>query len=86
MSATQEPERYASERLRGALAADPRVSELSLQVHIVADHVFVTGQVATPERVEAVSEIAARVLPDHVLHNDLGVIALDDAPSVEHLP
>ena len=62
------------------------MSELSLQVHIVAEHVFVTGQVPTPERVEAVSEIAARVLPDHVLHNDLGVITLAEEPAVEHLP
>jgi Flp pilus assembly secretin CpaC len=68
------------------LAADPRVSDLSLQVHIVAEHVFVTGQVATPERVEAVSEIAARVLPDHVVHNELSLITLADEPAVEHLP
>jgi hypothetical protein len=82
---SREPEHYAAERLRDALAADPRVSDLGLHVHIVADHVFVTGQVATQERVDAVSEIGARVLPDHVVHNDLRVITLDDVPSVEHL-
>ncbi|HEX7277113.1 MAG TPA: BON domain-containing protein [Acidimicrobiales bacterium] len=86
MSESREPEHYAGERLRDALAADPRVSELSVQVHIVADHVFVTGQVPTQERVDAISEIAARVLPDHVLHNDLGVITLAEPPTVEHLP
>jgi hypothetical protein len=80
------PNHYADERLREALAADGRVSDLSLQVRIVADHVFVSGQVATPERVDAVSEIAARVLPDHVLHNDLSLITLADEPAVEHLP
>ena len=85
-SQPREPEPYADQRLRDALAADPRVSDLSLQVHIVAEHVFVTGQVATPERVEAVSEIAARVLPDHVVHNELSLIALADEPAVEHLP
>ena len=87
-SSPREPQSqpYVDERLRDALAADPRVSDLSLQVHIVAEHVFVTGQVATPERVEAVSEIAARVLPDHVVHNELSLIALADEPAVEHLP
>ncbi len=85
MSEPREPEHYAGERLRDALAADPRVSELGLQVHIVAEHLFVTGQVSTPERVEAVSEIAARVLPDHVLHNDLSVIDLAGPPAVENL-
>ncbi|MEA2827977.1 MAG: hypothetical protein QOG43_2416 [Actinomycetota bacterium] len=86
MSEPREPEHYANERLREALAADARVSDLSLLVRTVADHVFVSGQVATPERVEAVSEIAARVLPDHVLHNDLSLITLADGPAVEHLP
>jgi|GraSoiStandDraft_46_1057282.scaffolds.fasta_scaffold478775_2 hypothetical protein len=86
MSHLREPEHYAGERLRDALAADPRVSDLGLQVHIVAEHVFVTGQVATPERKEAVSELAARVLPDHVLHNEVGLISLDGEPVVEHLP
>ena len=90
MSELREPQSPDSALRRrtaaGRLAADPRVSDLSLQVHIVAEHVFVTGQVATPERVEAVSEIAARVLPDHVVHNELRVIALADEPAVEHLP
>jgi len=47
--------------------------------------VFVTGQVPTAERIEAVSRIAAR-LPDHVVHNDLTVITLAEAPAVEQLP
>ena len=55
-------------------------------MHIVAGHVFVTGQVPTAEGIEAVSRIAARVLPDHVVHNDLTVITLAEAPAVEQLP
>jgi len=86
MSEPREPEHYAGERLRGALAADPRVSDLSLQVHIVAGNVFVTGQVSTQERVDAVFEIAVRVLPEHVVHNDLSVITLTEAPAVEQIP
>lgn len=85
MSETREPEHYAGERLREALAADPQVSDLSLQVHIVAGNVFVTGQVPTQERLEAASEIAGRVLPDHVVHNDLSVITLTEAPAVEQI-
>jgi osmotically-inducible protein OsmY len=85
MSEPREPEHYAGERLREALAADPRVSDLSVQVHIVAGNVFVTGSVPTQERLDAVSEIASRVLPDHVVHNDLSLITLSEAPAVEHL-
>ncbi|MEA2717036.1 MAG: hypothetical protein QOI56_261 [Actinomycetota bacterium] len=86
MPDAHEPDHYAGERLRDALAADERVSDLSVQVSIVAGNVFVTGQVPTAERVEAVSEIAGRVLPDHVLHNDLTVITLAEPPAVERLP
>jgi osmotically-inducible protein OsmY len=53
MPDAQEPDHYAGERLREALAADARVSDLSVQVSIVAGNVFVTGQVQTEERVEA---------------------------------
>jgi hypothetical protein len=84
--ASPEPEHYACERLRDALAADPRVSDLSLQVHIIAGNLFVTGQVATQERIDAVSEIASRVLPECVLHNDLTLLTLVEAPAVEQIP
>ena len=86
MTEQAQSEPYAGERLREALAADPQVSDLSLQVATVAGNVFVTGQVATQERIDAVSEIAARVLPDHVVHNDLTLITLSDTPAVEQLP
>jgi len=78
-------EHYAGERLRQALTADPRVSDLSLQVHIVASNVFVTGQVPTQERLDAVFDVALEVLPDHVLHNDVSVISLSEVASEEHI-
>lgn len=81
----REPEHYASERLRAALAADPRVSDLSLQVEVVADDVYVMGQVPTEERREAVSAVAAEVLAGYRVHNDIHVIALSDAPAEEQL-
>ena len=81
-----EPEHYAGERLREALAADPRVSDLSLQVHSSPATCSSPDRSPTQERIDAVSEIAARVLPDHVFHNDLTLITLVEAPAVEQIP
>lgn len=80
-----EPDHYAAERLRDALAGDERVSELGLQVRIVAGKVFLTGQVPTQDRVDAASAITALVLPELELHNDLSVTELTDTPRVEHI-
>ena len=80
-----EPEDYAVQRLRDALAADERVAEMGVQVRLVAGKVFLTGQVATEERRQAVGEVAAEVLPEYELHNDTVVTVVADAPRVEHI-
>ena len=80
-----EPEDYAAQRLRDALATDERVAEMGVQVRLVAGKVFLTGQVATEERRQAVGEVAAEVLPDYEVHNDTVVTVVADAPRVEHI-
>ena len=80
-----EPEDYAVQRLRDALAADERVAEMGVQVRLVAGKVFLTGQVATEERRRAVGEVAAEVLPEYEIHNDTVVTVVADAPRVEFI-
>jgi len=80
-----EPEDYTVQRLRDALAADERVGEMGLQVRLAAGKVFLTGQVATEERRQAVSAVAGEVLPDYEIHNDTVVTVVGDAPRVEHI-
>ncbi len=78
-------EDYAVQRLRDALAADERVAEMGVQVRMVAGKVFVTGQVATAERQEAVRTVATEVLPDYEVHNETVVTAVGDRPRVEKI-
>lgn len=85
MSTGQEPEAYACERLRSALAVDERVSELGVEVHIVTGKVLLTGQVPTLERRHAVGEIAAELMAGYEVHNELTVTSATEAPRVEHL-
>jgi hypothetical protein len=80
-----EPEDYAIERLRDALATDARVAEMGLQVRIAAGKVFLTGQVPTEERRRAVGVVAGEVLPEYEVHNETVVTELGDAPRVERL-
>jgi osmotically-inducible protein OsmY len=80
-----EPEDYTAQRLKEALATDERVAEMGVQVRLVAGKVFLTGQVATEERRQAVGAIAGEVLPEYEVHNDTVVTVVADAPRVEHI-
>jgi osmotically-inducible protein OsmY len=82
-----EPKHYLIGRIQEALAHDPRATELDLQVKVVGDKVFVTGQVATPERVEAIGQVVREVVPDHEVHNHVTVFgdAEPDPQTMEHL-
>ena len=80
-----EPEDYAIQRLREALATDERVAEMGVQVDVVGGKVFLTGQVATPERQAAVGAVAAEVLPEYEVHNQTFVTPVGDRPRVEKI-
>ena len=80
-----EPEDYAIQRVRDALAADERVAEMGVQVRIAAGKVFLTGQVPTAERQRAVGAVAGEVLPQYEVHNETVVTELGDTPRVERL-
>ena len=80
-----EPEEYAIQRLRNALVGDERVAEMGVQVRMVAGKVFLTGQVPTVERQEAVGAVAAEVLPEYDIHNETVVTEVSDQPRVERI-
>lgn len=81
-----EPDGYLCERVRRALADDPGVGELGLTVSIVGRRVFVSGDVPTPERQQAVSSVVAEVLPGYEVHNDVTVTSLAPGSNTETLP
>ena len=76
---------YLGERIRTALAQDPRVNELGVQVTIVGHRVFVTGTVATAERQQAIAIVIAEGFPDLDIHNDVTVHQVGTHPSRETL-
>lgn len=83
---TSPGDEYLAQRLRDALAEDPRVGELGVGVAVADGYAYVTGEVATSERRQAVAAVAAEVLPDHEVHNDVSVTSWSDADDMEVLP
>ncbi len=79
-------EDYLAQHVRDVLAEDPRVGELGIAVTVVGDHVYLSGEVATAERREAIAGVTAEVLPGHELHNHVGVTSLSEAEGMEVLP
>lgn len=74
--------RYDQERIRQALATDPRVGEPELSVEIVAGRVLVSGSVPSRAVRDAVDDIVVEMAPGMPLDNRVEV-ARRDAPAGE---
>ena len=85
MTQAPDPPQYVAERIRAALASDPRVSELGLAVKIVGSRVQLGGAVATPDRRALAEEIVRQLLPEHEIQNDIKVQEMADTPRPERL-
>ncbi len=60
---------YLVARVREALAQDPRVAELHVDVAVTGAGIVLSGEVPTPERQEAISAILRERFPDHEHRN-----------------
>ena len=85
MTRTPDPPQYVAERIRSALAADPRVAELGIAVKIVGDRVQLGGAVATLDRRRLVEEIVQQLMPAHQVQNDIQVQTPVEIPPPERL-
>ena len=80
-----EPIEYLAGRLQEALAHDPRVCALDVQVRVEGPDVWLSGSVPTPERRDAVGVVAREVAPDHRVHNDVTLYRMVEDDQPEHL-
>lgn len=83
--AAMEPPQYVAQRVREAIAQDPAIGELGIQVDIVAGKLFLTGVVATEDRRTAIAEVARATAPELEIHNNT-VVEPFGRPSPEELP
>jgi hypothetical protein len=64
---------YLAAEIREALARDPRLAELHLDVAVVGGAVHITGEVATEERRSAVLDLLRERFAGHDVHCHVGV-------------
>jgi osmotically-inducible protein OsmY len=67
---------YLVGKLQEALASDTRVNAQDIRVVVTGGRIHLMGEVSTPERRLAVSEVAAEVLPGIPVRNELTVLDL----------
>jgi osmotically-inducible protein OsmY len=86
MALADAPDACLSEQVRAALAVDPRLHELGIQVTVLAAQrrVLLSGTVLTPERRAWAAEVAQRTLPGFAIQNEVGVLSMA-APEPETL-
>lgn len=82
----REPKQYVVEHIREALAQDPRVAELDVQVKVVGDRIFVKGTVPAAARRDAIGTVLGEMFGDDAeIHNDVTVLRPTERPEPEHL-
>lgn len=77
------PDEYLVTRVLEALASDDRVSQLDIDVQVRDKQVILSGTVATQDRRRAIHHVTQEVLPDHEIIDELQVIGLSGAPSID---
>lgn len=76
---------YTEAHVAEALATDQRVATLGIEVSIRAREVFLSGDVGTRERKDAVSEVVTELLPGYTVHNDTSAREFPRGVETEHL-
>ena len=76
---------YLPAHVRERLVADDRIGEQDLRVEVIAGVVVITGEVTTEERRHAVSEVAAEVLGDIGMRNQVSVRRAEGPVETEKL-
>jgi osmotically-inducible protein OsmY len=79
------PEPYLAEHVRDALAQDPRLSELHVDITTTPGKVFLTGTVGSEERRTHLTGVVQKLLPDREVVNHTTVEAPAGGPEMEKL-
>ncbi|HWC14299.1 MAG TPA: BON domain-containing protein [Actinomycetota bacterium] len=85
MAHVREPHEYLVEKVKQALAEDPRAGEIALDVQIAGDTIFVRGSVATEARRDALTDVVRDAAPGWDVRNETEVPDLSGPPVVENL-
>ena len=85
MAEVSRPPEYLAQRLRDAIAADPRTGELGLEVAVVGEGLAVRGVVGSEERRLAIGAVAKEALPGTEVRNETVVKEVNDPGAEESI-
>jgi hypothetical protein len=77
MGSQVEPAETVLARAREALATDPRVGELELDLRVAGGRLVVGGGISTEERRDRVTEVLRERFPDLEVVNRINVVGAD---------
>lgn len=80
-----EAPQYLVARLRRALTEDPRTTEQGVLVRVHGRTVYLSGQVATAQRCDALTAVVADQAPGMTVRNDVRVVATGQPGEWEEL-
>lgn len=83
--AASDPNQYLIAHVREALAQDPRVNTLDIQVKVDGRKVFLVGHATTSAKRDAITEVARELLPDYEIHNQTEVVKVSETRRAEKL-
>jgi osmotically-inducible protein OsmY len=78
-------DQHLASRVRDALAEDPRLNVLDVEVRIVGDALHLHGAVASRELIEVAECIARELAPAHAIVNRLTVYRAERDPDHERI-
>jgi hypothetical protein len=73
MNVPATPKHYLVAHVRDALALDPEMHEIGIEVRVVGDQIFLHGTVATEERRVRISRALEAQFPEIEIHNQVEV-------------
>jgi osmotically-inducible protein OsmY len=74
---------YIIGRIQNALATDPRVSKLDVNVRVIAGKIHLMGQTSTEVRRLAIAEVVKETIPDMEVRNEITVIEVTEPAQPE---
>lgn len=80
-----EPKQYLIGHIREALAEDERLNELDIDVVVAGGRIFLSGEVATGQRRNAITAVLAERFPGYDIANEVTVTRLAPAGEPEPL-
>jgi hypothetical protein len=80
-----EPPEYRAGRLHDAIATEPDLYELGVDVQVSGATVVLSGSASSPAQRDAVGDLVGRLAPDLAVVNDIEVPSTEPPQKVEEL-